>query len=438
MKRTRLIGLLVVFVLLLAACGDDGGETTTSAAATTTAPGFDWRRFEGDSIRLVANQNPWFTAIEPLIPEFEELTGIDVKVESYPEEQFRQRVQVELTAMSSDIDVFMTALFQEGIMYHRAGWYEDLFPYTENASITSPDYDFEDFGQGLIEGHTLDGELIGIPIMTDVEMLYYRKDILEAAGVEVPTTMDEFEAVMAAIDDPEGVRAWGSRGKGSAAVTQMSIFLYNFGADWTDDEGKAAFNTPEGLAAFEFYGDNLREYGPLGVQSMSWEELMALFQQRQLAMWNDSSGFLGKVIDPELAVDVENIGFARMPAGPGGETNSFFPWALGMSSLSEKKEQAWYFIQWATSLEIVNQLQSQGVSACRTSVTFPADRPADWVDAVRYGLEIARPKLPIVIPVAEVRDIIGSVIVTAIEGGDVAAALDSAEAAFNQAVEGAG
>lgn len=52
----------------------------------------------------------WQKAIEPMIPEFEELTGIDVEVEQLPEEQSRQRVQVELTASSADLDVFMTSL----------------------------------------------------------------------------------------------------------------------------------------------------------------------------------------------------------------------------------------------------------------------------------------------------------------------------------------
>jgi multiple sugar transport system substrate-binding protein len=218
----------------------------------------------------------------------------------------------------------------------------------------------------------------------------------------------------------------------------MSTFLYNFGADWTDADGMAAFNTPEGLEAFEFYGDMLRQYGPPGAASNSWEELLPLFQQRQIAMWNDSSAFLGSIIDPDSAVDIDNIGYARMPVGPGGENNSFFPWALSMSSLSEKKVQAWYFIQWATSPDIVDALQAEGVFGARTSATFPADMPAEWIEVVRYDLEIARPKLPIVIPVAEVRDAIGEVIVTAIEGGDVAAALDRAESTFNQAVATAG
>ena len=447
MRRT-LTSLVAAAALIVTACGNAGTPATSSGASgSPVAPSagqesgpptaFDWKQFEGTEIRIVATQNPWQAAFEPLVPEFEELTGITVNFESLPEEQFRQRVQVELTARSTDIDGFMSAVLQDGPRFTRAGWYEDLTPYPANTAITSPDYGFDNLGAGLIEGHTIDGTLIGIPVLTDVEMIYYRKDMLEAAGVAVPTTIEEFEAALPTIEASAGVKAWGSRGKGAAAVTQLSTFLYNFGADWTDDTGHAGFNNPEGIAAFDFYGRNLREHGPAGVAASSWEELMPLFQQRQLAMWNDSSSFLGSVTDPEDALDVENIGFARMPAGPAGEHNAFFPWALSMSSQSEKKDATWYFIQWATSAEIVEKLQAEGVAGARTDTAFPDSVPSEWVDVFQYDLEIARPKLPLVVPVPEVRDAIGAAIVASIGGEDVAAAVAEAATAFDRAVDAA-
>lgn len=447
MRRT--VSSLVAAALIVTACGGaasptsnptsspDLGSPAPQGSSQASGAAFDWRRFDGQEIRIVATQNPWQAAFEPLVPEFEKLTGITVKFESLPEEQFRQRLQVELTARSTDIDGFMTGVLQDGARFAKAGWYEDLKPYPENSAITSPDYGFDKFGAGLIGGHTLDGALIGIPVLTDVEMLYYRKDMLKTAGVEVPTTTQEFEDALPKIETSAGVKAWGSRGKGAAAVTQMSTFLYNFGADWTNETGHAGFNNAEGIAAFDFYGRNLRNHGPAGVSASSWEELMPLFQQRQLAMWNDSSSFLGAVTDPNKSLDVGNIGFARMPAGPAGENNANFPWALAISSLSEKKEATWYFIQWATSAAIVERLQADGVAGARTDAPFPSTVPAEWVDVFRHDLAIARPKLPLVVPVPQVRDAIGAAIVASIGGSDVAAAVAEAAAGFDRAVDAA-
>ncbi|MGO1266216.1 MAG: ABC transporter substrate-binding protein, partial [Microbacterium gubbeenense] len=235
MKRrmcTRIIGGATVVALsagLLAACSS---SNEALPGADEISGDFDWKRFDGETIRFVAGLQPWQEQIEPLIPEFEELTGIDVEMEALPEDQFRQRLQVELTAGSSDIDVFMSSVQQDGARFASSGWYEDLTPYIENESLTSPDYDFADFSESVLQGHTFDGTLSALPIQLEVQMLFYRKDFLEAAGYDAPpATLDELDEMAAATTDPaNGVFGWAVRGKRAAAVTQLTSFLANYGA----------------------------------------------------------------------------------------------------------------------------------------------------------------------------------------------------------------
>lgn len=452
-RSNRSVGMRVLIVLsavavLATACSPDSAPTTTAAGGdvseTTTAGGdaggFNWRQFEGEEIRVLLNQHPWQEAIEPLIPEFEALTGITVEVEKLPEEQFRQRVLVELTAGSDDLDVFMTSLLNEGAKFSKNGWYTDLRQFAENPSLTAPEFGFTDFGEVLLNSHTYDNVLVGLPIQLETQMLYYRKDIFEAAGVEVPKTLAEMETVAQAIDDPDGVRAFVARGKGRAAVTQISSYLYNFGGNWTEPGSfDAAFNSPEGLAAFDFYTRMLREYGPKGTAGMSWEEALPLFQQGQVAMYTDASVFVNRILEGGAPEVVDNLGFAPMPSGPGGEFQTFFGWAIGMSAFTEMAEPSWYFIQWATSPEIVQRITKDGgVVGGRAGVEFPEELPAEWVAAFTSSLPHARPQLPAVIPVSEVRDVIGVAVIVGIEGGDLAAALAEAEKAFNETVARAG
>ena len=54
---------------------------TALLGGTALAQEFDWRQFEGQEIRFLMNQHPFTDFIEPLVPEFEELTGIDVTLE---------------------------------------------------------------------------------------------------------------------------------------------------------------------------------------------------------------------------------------------------------------------------------------------------------------------------------------------------------------------
>lgn len=432
-KLTR--GGIVATAAVLAVTMVTGCTTaeTTEEAATGA---FDWKRFSGEEIRFVAGLQPWQAAVEELIPQFEELSGITVNMESLPEDQFRQRLQVELTAGSDDIDVFMSSIQQDGARFAQSGWYEDLAPYVANESLTSPDYNFADFSDSVVEGHTFDGVLSALPIQLEVQMMYYRKDLLAAAGYDAaPTTLEELSEIAEATTDPDaGVYGFAARGKGAASVTQLTSFLLNYGSSYIGDDGKAAFASDEGIDAIAEYGRLIREYGPSGSTNNSWEELLALFQAGSLAMWPDNSGQAIAVRDPAAVPFADEVGFAPMPAGPKGDAQTFFGWAAAMSSSSANKEASWLFLQWLTSPDVVGQLQEQGIPGGRVSVPFGPDVNAEFVTAFQTALAKAEPQLPQVKSVPEVRDAIGAAVVTSIEGGDVDEAVKKAAATFDQIV----
>ncbi|MGE5603710.1 MAG: ABC transporter substrate-binding protein, partial [Nitrososphaerales archaeon] len=323
MKRTFSVGLtmLVLIGVLVSGCaapagtGQAGGsaaQATTAPAQGTSAPAqeatsapvqqattapaaggaFDWQKYKGSTIRVMLNQHPWTTAIQPSIADFEKLTGIKVVLETYPEDQFRQKSLVELTSGAGTLDIFMSQPPQEGLKYKRAGWYEDLAPYVNDPSQTGPDYKFDDFLPGTVKFETVEGTLIGMPIQLEVEMLFYRKDLLEAAGLTPPKTLDELQAAAQKLNNANGgVYGFASRGKKAAAVTMFSNYLYNYGGNWLDDQRNPAINSPEAVEALTFYGNLLKNYGPPGSVNNHWNEVVALFQQGKAAMFTDASVF---------------------------------------------------------------------------------------------------------------------------------------------------
>jgi multiple sugar transport system substrate-binding protein len=138
---------------------------------------------------------------------------------------------------------------------------------------------------------------------------------------------------------------------------------------------------------------------------------------------HDASAFLKNLTDPSLSLFADEIAFAPMPAGPGGNFQTTFGWGAAISSYSKNKDAAWYFIQWWTSPEVVQRSLSEGsVVGGRSSTEFGDDIPEDYAAAIRAGLVGARSQLPSVVRVPQAREILGQAIVTAIEGGDVAAA----------------
>ena len=76
--------------------------------------------------------------------------------------------------------------------YMGGGWLEDLNPYFANTKLTDLAwYDMEDLlASGRAAGQQ-DGKQYALPIGSEAEMLFYRKDIFEQKGLKPPTTFDE-------------------------------------------------------------------------------------------------------------------------------------------------------------------------------------------------------------------------------------------------------
>ena len=199
---------------------------------------------------------PALDNFKTILAGFEKETGIKVEFEAYGEEQLNQKLNTEFVAGNAGIDVFMTRPLQEGSHMELNGWYEDIRPYAE----ANADYDLADFTESSRDAVTFNEVMTGIPLVTEQEILYYRKDILEEKGIAVPTTLDELKAAAEKLNDPaNNFYGFVARGQRSPLVTQFSSFLYSYGGDWYDkDTWTATIDTPEFLQAVETYAGLLQ------------------------------------------------------------------------------------------------------------------------------------------------------------------------------------
>lgn len=386
------------------------------------------------TLRVTLANHVWTDTIKAKLPEFEAATGIKVELSQYGEDQLSDQYNVKLNAGTDEIDVMMYRPLQEGKLFAKNGYLADL-----SDDVTSnPAWDWSDFQPGPVGSTTYQDNVVGVPIITEQEVLYYRKDLLAKAGLEVPTTMVELEAAAKAIKEQNpGVAGFVARTGKSAAVTQFSSFLYSFGGDFIDKNGKSGVASPEAKDAYAFYGKLIREYGPENVSTdMSWPEAMAIFTQGQAGFYTEADSLYKNATDPETSKVSDTVGFAPMPAGPGGSVAYNVPsWALGINAESTHSAEAWKFIEWATSQDLTLAVQQDGVPGARQSVwedpagtsTYPTDLAAAIATSTKNGVGHDR---PLVIKVPEAREIVGDPIVVAITGGDSAAAADAANDAF--------
>lgn len=377
----------------------DAPEQTESQPSGTGEPmeyagaGIDWRQREGETIRAIFNKHFYTDGIQALLPEFEELTGIRVQFETYPEGEYYNKMLIELNGGATPPHVFMLD-YATVVQYEQGGWVEELTPYIRNPALTDQGwYDFDDFMPSALELGTVDDKLYGIPVTGEWEILYYRKDLYEEHGLAVPETFDELydNAVALKQGDVSGFVARCARN--SALFWPWAGFLRSYGGYWIDPDGKPQLTSPPTMEATEMYAKLLRDTGPMGVVNYTWYEALTDFQQGKAAHFIDSSGFMANVEDAEKSVVAGKVGYALLPAREKGVASvpNLAHWMVGMGKDCQDKEAAYLFLQWATCKRVALEIAVNNGTSARSSLwddeRFIGNYPEQWA---QVSLESSR------------------------------------------------
>ena len=150
------------------------------------------QRRSGDTLRVWLNGSDTPDSVrEYLVAEFNELhPDAEVVIE---EQQWTGLVERLTTALSSSDSPDVVEMGNtQAQAFEAAGALLDLTEYTEQLGG-------DDLLQSLLEAGTYDGRLFGVPYYAGARIMIYRTDLFEAAGVEVPTTIEEMIAASAAL-----------------------------------------------------------------------------------------------------------------------------------------------------------------------------------------------------------------------------------------------
>ena len=414
--NNRLVVILTVVLALVAAF-----------STFSVAQDFDWRKYEGEEIRVLSIQFYYTNLIQEKLGEFEEMTGIDVNLETYSEDQFRDKITTELIGRNKNLDVFATSPFAEGTKFTKSNWYEPLGKYIDDPDMTNPNYDPGDFIDAVWNAHVIQGERIAVPLNSVTWLLMYRKDLYEQEGLEEPETMEELLENAKVLDEIEGVSGYVGRGRRAQAPATWGNFLGYFGGQWVaenwEGEPKPGINSPSGVAALEFYANLMKNYANEGAATNHWYDVLSLMQQGKAAQVIDTNAWQGSLADPEKSEVVDKVGWAPPPLAKGvSPVADLWSWSFAISPYSDTKGPSWYFIQWVTGKEMQKFIQLKEYPTARNSAwqsdEFREIANEDWLDATLKAFQYARPlahpyKLSVY---QEADDTTGNAIVQVIQG----------------------
>ena len=105
----------------------------------------------------------------------------------------------------------------------------------------------------FLEQSVVDDVTWAVPDLASARAMYYNKDILDAAGVEVPTTWEELTAACEAIKAyDDSIYPWGIDMTTDEGQAAFAYYTWNNGGGFVDENGDWALNSDANVEAIEY------------------------------------------------------------------------------------------------------------------------------------------------------------------------------------------
>lgn len=284
-----------------------------------------------------------------IIRRFEELNpAINVELVEGPGATNRREDMYSTSFLSKEYTydlVFMDIIWVS--KFARAGWLEPL-----DDKFTAEMQ--REFLPGDIAGSKYKGEIYRVPMRSDAGMLYYRKDLLDGAGLSPPETWDDLVEIALKLQRPPEL--WGFVFQGRQYEGLICDFLelvWGAGGDMVDDDENVLIDGKEAISALEWMYDivNKHRISPPGVTTYQEEESRHIFQEGG-AVFMRNWPYAWTLSQKDDSPVKGKVGIKTMVHKKGSESAATLGgWGFGISKFSKNKGAAWEFIRFATDYE---------------------------------------------------------------------------------------
>ncbi len=391
MKKQKRVLLVVVALFVCAAVGFAGGKQEEKPSDTAGAVK------ERTEVTVFGWLTTYAVPFSEVLKEKVEAKYPDIEI-VYQEASYEEStIQYLLMAESGDApDVSYTCLAKDA-MLASIGALEDLHKWISKDII-------DDLAPAAYKAGLHDGKLTSIIWDISPYALFTNANLAKAAGFsKPPRTIKEFEKLMYAVGgktDAAGNKIWGTN---IAGLTDLHVpfllspWLYNFGGDWFDENGKCVINSPEAVELLtwfkKMYDDGL--FGPVPIDR---ETNRSLFMEGHLGVigegpwqrgiWRESSG-QGEAFDKNWWLDT----YPTRDGSP-GKSLLWASCAAIMKDAEHKEEAAKVIEMWVSDPEVVlayGKLNG-GIPAVQSIQNLPEVQNDPYrkvfVDAIQAGGEL--------------------------------------------------
>jgi polyol transport system substrate-binding protein len=268
------------------------------------------------------------------------------------ENTLRDRVTTDIATKGGSFDIMTIGTYETPI-WGKRGW---LLAVDDGMPAA---YDRADLLKPIADGLSVNGKLYAAPFYGESSFLFYRKDLMDKAGLTMPEqpTYDDITKFAEKLTDKKagvyGICLRGKPGWGEN-FAYLTTLVNTMGGRWFDEQWKPQLTTPEWKKAITWYVDIMKKYGPPGATANGHNENRALFATGKCGMWIDATSAAGYISNPKDSQVADKVAYAQAPTGtvPNG-AQWLWSWALGIPASTKHAAEAKKFIWWATSKEYV-------------------------------------------------------------------------------------
>lgn len=362
-KVKKLLALILVFVLCLsclAACATTeqpndtkpaqqpnggttpGGNTPADPGSSTSEPLTVW-------IEKVFSEDANNRLVEA-IEKYSQDTGVQINVELVNSTDFVTNMNAAVEA--GTMPDISTADIRKVLNYYPSNPYLDVTDLVNSIHAENPIMD------SIYNTSQIDNRFFFVPFDSSADLLFIRKDKMEAAGVtEVPRTWEELFELAEKITDPDndfyglGMTAGVGDGDGENA---MRVMMWNYGGGLFNPDGTANANNEVSRYIFGKYLE-LYNKGVIPESAISWT-----------ASDNNGNYLLGTVgivinactlytamrDNPDYAELLENTIVTTGPAGPDNGRKMLYIYGWGIHNTCKNVDAAYDLIRYLVSEEV--------------------------------------------------------------------------------------
>lgn len=345
--------------------------------------------------------------------DFEQRTGICVNAVLLEFDPMVRAHELNFNSKKSSYD--LVSIDQPSLgHYVTNGWVKNLNEYINDNTL--PSLNLDDVVPVL---KTACGEwgngFYAIPLGSYGALLAYRADILTTAGLNPPKTFEEFKLISKKLtNSPEIYGTALFAHLGEYITADIAPFLWSWGAGLINGcdvdlsnmpKYRAAWSTPEGIAALEFYASLYREKltHPLTLD-FDHERYINAFQSGKVVMGIMPAEGIGKPMeDVEKSKVIGKMAYTTLPGKKlkDGSIASSQPGlgahSLAISNYSEHPKEAYLVMQFLTGKMIGEEYMKKGGRPFRLShFSDKAISATPHLKAMRDGMKTGRcrPSIP--------------------------------------------